>query len=380
MADEVQRARSDLEAQVVERTRALRENNAELEAFSYSVSHDLRAPLRAIHGFARILLEDHGTQLEPRPSACSASSTMNTKRMGQLIDDLLAFSRLGRRSLNRRGGHGGARAQVATPSTRLASVSTGSRGLRAECGQTVDRPQRRPQVVGHRNTKMLRARVGLAQCAGAFDDLSFQVASSPLAPHPPWPLKEPPSRPSSSVPGTATRCARSPLAIAAAAVVRLAQRIGDAPAHRPRPECADEHDRDRDQSHASKVNQGRSKHLSTRQLDTNIEGVRGSAPQDRTLAHRGDKRWARGRHAPPPASRDDALQVGPGIAVCVADQQGHVAAGVPVSTSRVCLDRGRRRTCTTRPITGPSGPWRTAACSNGVDRCVVLQAVGAQNH
>jgi light-regulated signal transduction histidine kinase (bacteriophytochrome) len=99
MAGEVQRARSDLEHQVVERTQALRETNAELEAFSYSVSHDLRAPLRAIHGFARILLEDHGTQLEPEAKRVLGVIDENTRRMGQLIDDLLSFSRLGRKEL-----------------------------------------------------------------------------------------------------------------------------------------------------------------------------------------------------------------------------------------------------------------------------------------
>jgi two-component system sensor kinase len=99
MAGEVQRARSDLETQVVERTRALSETNAELEAFSYSVSHDLRAPLRAIHGFARILLEDHGTGLDPEAKRVLGVIDENTRRMGQLIDDLLSFSRLGRKEL-----------------------------------------------------------------------------------------------------------------------------------------------------------------------------------------------------------------------------------------------------------------------------------------
>jgi signal transduction histidine kinase len=99
MAEQVSRSQHDLEAQVAQRTQALEGTNAELESFSYSVSHDLRAPLRAIHGFARILLEDHQAKLDPEAQRLLGVIDQNTRRMGQLIDDLLAFSRLSRKEL-----------------------------------------------------------------------------------------------------------------------------------------------------------------------------------------------------------------------------------------------------------------------------------------
>jgi signal transduction histidine kinase len=99
MAEQVSRSHHHLEAQVAQRTKALEGTNAELESFSYSVSHDLRAPLRAIHGFARILLEDHNARLDPEAQRLLGVIDQNTRRMGQLIDDLLAFSRLGRKEI-----------------------------------------------------------------------------------------------------------------------------------------------------------------------------------------------------------------------------------------------------------------------------------------
>jgi len=100
MADQVSRSHHHLETQVAQRTKALEGTNAELESFSYSVSHDLRAPLRAIHGFSRILLEDHNAKLDPEAQRLLGVIDQNTRRMGQLIDDLLAFSRLGRTDLS----------------------------------------------------------------------------------------------------------------------------------------------------------------------------------------------------------------------------------------------------------------------------------------
>ena len=102
MADQVSRSQHRLEDEVAERTQALQATNTELESFSYSVSHDLRAPLRAIHGFARILLEDHNAQLDPEAQRLLGVIDQNTRRMGQLIDDLLAFSHLGRTEITTR--------------------------------------------------------------------------------------------------------------------------------------------------------------------------------------------------------------------------------------------------------------------------------------
>jgi light-regulated signal transduction histidine kinase (bacteriophytochrome) len=91
-----------LEQRVSERTAQLKESVDELEAFSYSVSHDLRAPLRAIHGFSNILMEDFAPGLPAQSVHYLRLIFENTKQMGDLIDGLLAFSRLGRHTLEKK--------------------------------------------------------------------------------------------------------------------------------------------------------------------------------------------------------------------------------------------------------------------------------------
>lgn len=85
---------SILEQRVIERTKELQSANKELEAFSYSVSHDLRAPLRAIHGFVEILMDEYAGKLDDEGKKICKLVEDNALRMGQLIDDLLSFSRL----------------------------------------------------------------------------------------------------------------------------------------------------------------------------------------------------------------------------------------------------------------------------------------------
>jgi len=109
MLDEIQRqnsaledSRAELERRVEGRTRELAAANKELEAFSYSVSHDLRAPLRAIDGFSKSLLAQYADRLDDRGRHFLGRVRAGTQRMAELIDDLLGLARISRQALSRR--------------------------------------------------------------------------------------------------------------------------------------------------------------------------------------------------------------------------------------------------------------------------------------
>jgi len=94
--EEIRKLNAELELRVRQRTAELEAANRELEAFTYSVSHDLRAPLRAIEGYTRFLAEDYAAVLDQEGKRLCGVIEDNTRRMGRLIEELLAFSRLGR--------------------------------------------------------------------------------------------------------------------------------------------------------------------------------------------------------------------------------------------------------------------------------------------
>jgi PAS domain S-box-containing protein len=94
--EKVRLSNAELEQRVIERTAKLRSANEELEAFSYSVSHDLRAPLRHVHGYVEMLAQEAGDKLSEEGRRYLKVITDASIEMGELIDDLLAFSRMGR--------------------------------------------------------------------------------------------------------------------------------------------------------------------------------------------------------------------------------------------------------------------------------------------
>lgn len=99
--EEIRRHRDHLEELVEERTQDLAAVNRELEAFSYSVSHDLRAPLRSVDGFSQVLVEEYAESLDERGRDYLKRVRVSSQRMGHLIDDLLMLSRVTRQDLHR---------------------------------------------------------------------------------------------------------------------------------------------------------------------------------------------------------------------------------------------------------------------------------------
>lgn len=97
---EIRQQQAELEQRVAERTARLQEVNAELEAFAFSVSHDLRAPLRAMQGFSQALLEDYGPRLDETGQDFARRIAASAHDMDALIQDLLAYSRIGRLELH----------------------------------------------------------------------------------------------------------------------------------------------------------------------------------------------------------------------------------------------------------------------------------------
>jgi signal transduction histidine kinase len=140
MAHRVRDAQTRLEEQVRERTAELEERNDELEAFGYSISHDLRAPLRAMQGFSQALLEDCGDRLDAMGREYAERIVAGAKRMDELIRDLLAYSRVSRAELK----------LVRVPLTPVAhsALAELSGALRARNASVhVDEPL--PTVMGH---------------------------------------------------------------------------------------------------------------------------------------------------------------------------------------------------------------------------------------
>lgn len=92
---------NQMNAELIKRTEQLESVNKELEAFTYSVSHDLRAPLRAVNGYASMIEEDYSKILDDEGKRLLSVVQYNARKMGNLIDDLLAFSRLGRHEIQK---------------------------------------------------------------------------------------------------------------------------------------------------------------------------------------------------------------------------------------------------------------------------------------
>jgi len=99
--EKIRQNANELEKRVDERTKELKSKNKELETFTYTVSHDLKAPLRGISGYATLLMEDYSSQLDAEPRRYLDNLVHSAERMSQLIEDLLAYSRVERREIKK---------------------------------------------------------------------------------------------------------------------------------------------------------------------------------------------------------------------------------------------------------------------------------------
>jgi len=137
--DEIRNLNVDLERRVRLRTAELAAANRELESFAYSVSHDLRAPLRAIAGFSSIVSSRHRSRLDEEGRHYVDNIVLAGERMGRLIDDLLEYSRLGRRAIQK---------QAVNPGDILGHVTSHMAARIEETGAVLNIPNDMPAVFG----------------------------------------------------------------------------------------------------------------------------------------------------------------------------------------------------------------------------------------